>query len=85
MTTGPFLNYRKMKEKTSQYLEDMGVNIPSLDTEVARLSGGQRHSRVFDVCYRVNLLRNGSSLRVSKNWLSVLRRRRSRRADKRRP
>ena len=44
MTVGPFLNNRKMKEKTSQYLEDMGVNIPSIDTEVARLSGGQRQA-----------------------------------------
>ncbi len=113
MTVGPFLNNRKMKEKTSQYLEDMGVNIPSIDTEVARLSGGQRqaiavaravysdakmllldeplaamgakegalildliqrlkdergipmilivhnYAQVFDVCDRVNLLRNG--------------------------
>src|SRR3712207_2987552 len=113
MTVGPFLNNRKMKEKTSQYLEDMGVNIPSINTEVARLSGGQRqaiavaravysdakmllldeplaamgakegalildliqrlkeergipmilivhnYAQVFDVCDRVNLLRNG--------------------------
>jgi simple sugar transport system ATP-binding protein len=104
MTIGPFLNNRKMKEKTSQYLQDMGVNIPSIDTEVARLSGGQRqaiavaravysdakmllldeplaamdliqrlkeergipmilivhnYAQVFDVCDRVNLLRNG--------------------------
>jgi ABC-type sugar transport system ATPase subunit len=92
MTVGPFLNNRKMKEKTSQYLEDMGVNIPSIDTEVARLSGGQplaamgakegalildliqrlkeergipmilivhNYAQVFDVCDRVNLLRNG--------------------------
>src|SRR5215216_5683975 len=113
MTLGPFLNNRKMKEKTSQYLADMGVNIPSIDTEVARLSGGQRqaiavaravysdakmllldeplaamgakegalildliqrlkeergipmilivhnYAQVFDVCDRVNLLRNG--------------------------
>ena len=44
MTVGPFLNNRKMKEKTSQYLQDMGVNIPSIDTEVARLSGGQRQA-----------------------------------------
>jgi ABC-type sugar transport system ATPase subunit len=44
MTVGPFLNNRKMKEKTSQYLADMGVNIPSIDTEVARLSGGQRQA-----------------------------------------
>ena len=32
------------EEKTSQYLADMGVNIPSIDTEVARLSGGQRQA-----------------------------------------
>ena len=102
-----------MKERTSRYLEDMGVRIPSIDTEVARLSGGQRqaiavaravysdakmllldeplaamgakegalildliqrlkeergipmilivhnYAQVFDVCDRVNLLRNG--------------------------
>jgi simple sugar transport system ATP-binding protein len=113
MTVGPFLNNGKMKEHTQQYLEDMGVRIPSIDTEVARLSGGQRqaiavaravysdakmllldeplaamgakegalildliqrlkdergipmilivhnYAQVFDVCDRVNLLRNG--------------------------
>lgn len=41
---GPFLNKRKMKEKTRQYLSDMGVNVPSIDTEVAALSGGQRQA-----------------------------------------
>lgn len=40
----PFLNNRKMKEKTRQYLDDMGVSIPSIDTEVAMLSGGQRQA-----------------------------------------
>ena len=113
LTVGPFLNNRKMKEKTARYLEDMGVRIPSIETEVARLSGGQRqaiavaravysdakmllldeplaamgakegalildliqrlkeergipmilivhnYAQVFDVCDRVNLLRNG--------------------------
>ncbi len=44
ITRGPFLNNRKMKQKTTQYLEDMGVNIPSIDTEVAMLSGGQRQA-----------------------------------------
>jgi simple sugar transport system ATP-binding protein len=44
LTVGPFLNNRKMKEKTARYLEDMGVRIPSIDTEVARLSGGQRQA-----------------------------------------
>jgi hypothetical protein len=29
-----FLNIRKMKEKTAHYLEDMGVRIPSIETEV---------------------------------------------------
>ena len=44
LTVGPFLANRKMKEKTAQYLQDMGVRIPSIDTEVARLSGGQRQA-----------------------------------------
>jgi simple sugar transport system ATP-binding protein len=44
MTVGPFLDNRKMKEHTQRYLEDMGVRIPSIDTEVARLSGGQRQA-----------------------------------------
>jgi ABC-type sugar transport system ATPase subunit len=43
-TRGPFLNNRKMKEKTRQYLEDMGVNIPSIDVEAGSLSGGQRQA-----------------------------------------
>ena len=40
----PFLNNRKMKERTRKYLDDMGVKIPSIDTEVAQLSGGQRQA-----------------------------------------
>jgi simple sugar transport system ATP-binding protein len=40
----PFLNNRVMKKKTAQYIEDMGVNIPSIDTQVAALSGGQRQA-----------------------------------------
>ena len=40
----PLLNNRKMKERTKQYIEDMGVNIPSIDTQVGRLSGGQRQA-----------------------------------------
>lgn len=40
----PLLNNRKMKEKTRGYLEDMGVSIPSIDTEVSMLSGGQRQA-----------------------------------------
>jgi simple sugar transport system ATP-binding protein len=40
----PFLNNRKMKEQTRKYLDDMGVRIPSIDSEVAQLSGGQRQA-----------------------------------------
>ena len=40
----PFLNNRKMKERARRHLDDMGVNIPSIDTEVAMLSGGQRQA-----------------------------------------
>jgi ABC-type sugar transport system ATPase subunit len=40
----PLLNNRKMKERTKQYIDDMGVNIPSIDTQVGRLSGGQRQA-----------------------------------------
>lgn len=40
----PFLNNRKMKERTRHYLNEIGVNIPSIDTEVAMLSGGQRQA-----------------------------------------
>jgi simple sugar transport system ATP-binding protein len=40
----PFLNNRKMKEQTRHYLDDIGVNIPSIETNVAMLSGGQRQA-----------------------------------------
>jgi simple sugar transport system ATP-binding protein len=40
----PFLNNRRMRQQARDYLARMGVNIPSVDTEVARLSGGQRQS-----------------------------------------
>ena len=40
----PFLNNRKMKERTRKYLDDMGVRVSSIDTEVAQLSGGQRQA-----------------------------------------
>jgi ABC-type sugar transport system ATPase subunit len=40
----PFLNNRKMKEQARQHLGEIGVNIPSIDTEVAMLSGGQRQA-----------------------------------------
>jgi simple sugar transport system ATP-binding protein len=40
----PFLNNRAMKKRTREYLDDMGVRIPSIDAEVAQLSGGQRQA-----------------------------------------
>jgi simple sugar transport system ATP-binding protein len=39
---GPLLNNRKMRALAKQHLADMGVGIPSVDVEVAKLSGGQR-------------------------------------------
>ena len=38
----PLLNNRAMREQARQHLEKMRVNMPSVDTEVAKLSGGQR-------------------------------------------
>jgi simple sugar transport system ATP-binding protein len=40
----PLLNNKKMKELTRRYLDDIGVKIKSIDTEVGRLSGGQRQA-----------------------------------------
>jgi len=40
----PFLNNRRMKEQARQHLDEIGVSIPSIDTEVAMLSGGQRQA-----------------------------------------
>ncbi len=40
----PLLNNRTMREQARQHLEKMRVNIPSVDTEVAKLSGGQRQA-----------------------------------------
>ena len=40
----PFLNNRKMKERARRHLDEIGVSIPSIDTEVAMLSGGQRQA-----------------------------------------
>jgi simple sugar transport system ATP-binding protein len=40
----PFLNNRKMRELAHDHLKKMGVNIPSVDVEVAKLSGGQRQA-----------------------------------------
>jgi ABC-type sugar transport system ATPase subunit len=40
----PFLDKKKMRAQARQHLEDMGVRIPSVDTEVGFLSGGQRQA-----------------------------------------
>ena len=40
----PLLNNRSMREQARQHLEKMRVNVPSVDTEVAKLSGGQRQA-----------------------------------------
>jgi simple sugar transport system ATP-binding protein len=40
----PILNTRVMKERTRRSLADIGINIPSVDTPVASLSGGQRQA-----------------------------------------
>src|SRR5438876_7266105 len=40
----PLLNNRTMREQARQHLERMRVNVPSVDTEVAKLSGGQRQA-----------------------------------------
>jgi simple sugar transport system ATP-binding protein len=40
----PLLNNRAMRKLARQYLDEMGVNIPSVDADVAALSGGQRQA-----------------------------------------
>jgi len=40
----PFLNNRRMRKLAQAHLEDMGVNIPDVNVEVAKLSGGQRQA-----------------------------------------
>ncbi len=40
----PFLNNGEMKRRAREQLDQIGINIPSLDTEVAMLSGGQRQA-----------------------------------------
>lgn len=40
----PFLNNRKMREVAREQLNKIGINIPSIDAEVAKLSGGQRQA-----------------------------------------
>jgi simple sugar transport system ATP-binding protein len=40
----PLLHNRSMREQARQHLEKMRIDIPSVDTEVAKLSGGQRQA-----------------------------------------
>jgi simple sugar transport system ATP-binding protein len=40
----PLLSNRTMKRLARQYLDEMGVSIPSVDADVAQLSGGQRQA-----------------------------------------
>ena len=40
----PLLNNRAMRKAAREHLDAMGVNVPSVDVEVARLSGGQRQA-----------------------------------------
>jgi simple sugar transport system ATP-binding protein len=42
--SGPLLNNRAMRRVAREYLDEMGVNIPSVDSQVASLSGGQRQA-----------------------------------------
>jgi simple sugar transport system ATP-binding protein len=41
---GPLLNNRAMRRLAREHLADMGVNIPNVNAEVAKLSGGQRQA-----------------------------------------
>jgi len=41
---GPLLNNRAMRRLAKEHLADMGVNIPNVGAEVAKLSGGQRQA-----------------------------------------
>jgi simple sugar transport system ATP-binding protein len=40
----PLLNNSRMKRMAREHLQDMGVRVPSVDVEVAKLSGGQRQA-----------------------------------------
>jgi ABC-type sugar transport system ATPase subunit len=40
----PLLSNRTMRRLARQYLDEMGVDIPSIDADVAALSGGQRQA-----------------------------------------
>ena len=40
----PILNNRAMRKQAREFLDSIGVRIPSVDVEVAKLSGGQRQA-----------------------------------------
>ena len=40
----PLLNNRSMRREARKHLDEMGIQIPSVDVEVAKLSGGQRQA-----------------------------------------
>ena len=40
----PFLDKKRMRDEARAHLDDMGVRIPSVDTNVGFLSGGQRQA-----------------------------------------
>jgi ABC-type sugar transport system ATPase subunit len=40
----PFLARRRMRREAREALDEIGINIPSIDLPVARLSGGQRQA-----------------------------------------
>ena len=41
---GPLLNNRRMRQLAARHLADMGVDIPDVTVEAAKLSGGQRQA-----------------------------------------
>jgi len=40
----PFLANKEMRRIAREHLDELGVNIPSVDVDVAKLSGGQRQA-----------------------------------------
>lgn len=44
LRVGPFLSKREMRARARKYLDDIGINIPTVNAEVAHLSGGQRQA-----------------------------------------
>jgi simple sugar transport system ATP-binding protein len=40
----PLVNNREMRRLAAEHMDKMGINLPSVDTEVSKLSGGQRQA-----------------------------------------